>query len=138
MNEDFRQLCLVKVILQNVLTCLHETRGHFLQTTPSNKFYRFAACKQYIWFVYKRLGKGNCRVIPSCVAWKIRETFLEDDGLYISYTEEWSNFHNVLVYRKKTENKPMGLCISKAFQGRLIVGGWGLAIFGGAYVRDKK
>ena len=88
MNEDFRQLCLVKVILQNVLTCLHETRGDFLQMIPSNKCYRFATYKQFIWFVDKRLGKGNRWVITSSVVWKIRETFSEEDGLYIPYTEE--------------------------------------------------
>ena len=88
MNEDFRQLSFIKVILQNVLICLHETRGDFLQTTPSNKSYYFAAYKQFIWFVYKRLGKGNHRMILSCVVWKIRETFPEEDGLYIPYTEE--------------------------------------------------
>ena len=88
MNEDFRQPCLVKVILQNVLNCLHETRGDFLQTTPSKKYYRFAAYKQFIWFVYKRLVIGNRRVISSCVVWKIRQTFPERDDLYIPYTEE--------------------------------------------------
>ena len=88
MNEDFRKQCLVKVILQNILTCLHETRGDFLLTTPSNKSYHFAAYKQFIWFVYKRLGKGNHPVIPSCAVWKITETFPEEDGLYIPYTEE--------------------------------------------------
>ena len=88
MNEDFRQLYLIKVILQNFLTCLHETQGDFLQTTPSNKSYRFAAYKQFTWFVYKRLGKGNCRVIPSSVVWKIREIFPKEDGLFIPYTGE--------------------------------------------------
>ena len=88
MNEDFTQLCLIKVILQNVLTYLHETQGDFLQTTPSNKSYCFGAYKQFIWFVYKILGKRNHRVMPLCIIWKIRETFSEEDGLYISYTEE--------------------------------------------------
>ncbi|XP_057299224.1 uncharacterized protein LOC130629868 [Hydractinia symbiolongicarpus] len=40
-NEDFKQLCLV-------LICLHETRGKFLQDTPTNKSFRFAAYKQFI------------------------------------------------------------------------------------------
>ena len=81
-------LCLEKVILDNVLTSLHETRGDFVESKPSNKSFRFAAYKQFIWFVYKRLGRGNRRVIPSCVVWKIRETFPEEDGFYVPYTEE--------------------------------------------------
>ena len=71
---------------------------NYASTPSSNKSYRFATYKQFIWFVYKRLGKGNHRVIPLCVVWKIREIFPEEDGLYISYTEELNNFYNVLVY----------------------------------------
>ena len=40
--------------------------------------------KQFIWWVYQRLGKGRQRVIPSCVLWIIRGTFPEED---ISYNE---------------------------------------------------
>jgi len=57
---------LEKVFLENVLTSVHKTRGDFVENRP-NKFYRFAAYTQFIWFVYKLLGRGNCHVIPSCV-----------------------------------------------------------------------
>ena len=87
MNEDFRELCLVKAILQNVLTCLNETQGDFLQTTPSNKSYRLAAYKHFIWFAYKILGNGNHRLIPSCLVWNFSKTFPVEDSLYIPYTE---------------------------------------------------
>ena len=87
-NEDFSLLCLRKVVLENVLVSLHETRGDFLEFPLSNKSFRFAAYKQFIWFVYKRLGRGNRRVIPSCVIWKIRESFPEKDGIYVPYTDE--------------------------------------------------
>ena len=81
-------LCLEKVILENVLTSLYETPGDFAESRTSNKSYRFAAYKQFIWFVYKRLGRGNRRFIPSCVVWKIREPFPEEDRLYVLYTVE--------------------------------------------------
>ena len=68
--------------------CLHETQGDFFQTTPSNQSYRFAAYKHFIWFVYIRLGKRNRWTTLPPVVWKISETFPEEDGLYIPYTEE--------------------------------------------------
>ena len=40
-----------------VLTCLYEIRGHFLQTTPSNTSYHFAAYKQFICSFTKDLEK---------------------------------------------------------------------------------
>ena len=39
--------------------------------------------KQFIWWVYQRLGKGRRRVIPSCVLWTIGGTFSEEDATYI-------------------------------------------------------
>ena len=80
---------LVKVILQNVLTCLHETHGDFLQTTPSNKSYRFTAYKQFIWFVYKRLAKANRRVLFG----RLGRPFPKKTV----FIEERNNFYNVLV-----------------------------------------
>ena len=49
--------------------------------------YRYAAYRQFIWWLYFRLGKGKRRVIPSCVIWTIRECFPESDGLYTLYNE---------------------------------------------------
>ena len=45
--------------------------------------------KQFISWVYQRLGKGRGRVIPSCVLWTIRGTFPEEDATYIPYNERY-------------------------------------------------
>ena len=42
--------------------------------------------KQFIWWVFKHLGKGNRRVIPLCVLWKIKEYFPEPDADYVNYS----------------------------------------------------
>ena len=53
----------------------------------SNRSLRYAAYKQFIWWVFKKLGKGNRRVIPLCALWKIRELYPEPDGNYVMYLE---------------------------------------------------
>ena len=74
-------------MLKNVHTGLHETRGDHLEDNFSNRLLRCAAYKQYIWWVFKHLGKGNRRVIPSCALWKIWEHFPEPNADYINYSE---------------------------------------------------
>lgn len=66
---------------------MHETRGDPIEKDTSNRSYRYAAYKQFVWWVFQRLGKGNRRVLPSCVIWKIRNSFEEEDGVYSLYSE---------------------------------------------------
>ena len=85
--EEFRTLCINKVVLDNVLTGLHDSRGDYLEKITSNRSYHYAAYKQFIWWVYKRLGKGNRRLIPSCALWVIRNMYPELDNNYTLYNE---------------------------------------------------
>lgn len=87
--EEFNLLCGNKTVLKNVLVSLHETRGDPLEKEAEikNQSIRFAACKQFIWWVFQRLGKGNRRVIPSCVVWNIRKKFPEATGQYTRFKE---------------------------------------------------
>ena len=73
MCEEFKTLHLNKVVLKNILTGLHETRGDPIEDNFSNRSLSYTAYKQLIWSVFKKLGKGNRRVIPLCTLWKIRE-----------------------------------------------------------------
>ena len=67
-------LFMSEIVLKNVLTGLHVTRGDHLENNFSNWSLRYTAYKQFIWWVFKRLGKGNRRFIPLCVLWKIGES----------------------------------------------------------------
>lgn len=84
-SQEFSTLCLNEYVLKNVLTGLHVSRGDYLENECTNRSLRYAAYKQFIWWIFKSLGKGNRRVIPSCVIWKIRDTFPECDGQYTLY-----------------------------------------------------
>ena len=87
--KEFELLCLNKTILKNVLVGLHETRGDFLEQNMDvqNRSLRFAAYKQFIWWIFQHLGKGNRRVIPSCVVWSIRKHFPAANGNYTRFKE---------------------------------------------------
>ena len=82
-SKDFEMLCTNKTVLENVLVGLHEERGEYLEENTSNQSFRYAAYRQFIRWVFKHLGKGNRRVIPSCALWKIREHFPEPDEEYV-------------------------------------------------------
>ena len=46
---------------------------------------RYAAYRQFTWWVHGYLGKSIRRVIPSCAVKKIRAEFPSQDGLYTGY-----------------------------------------------------
>ena len=88
MSEQFQTLCLNKIVLKNVLVGLHESKGDPLEKDEvKNRSLRYAAYKQFVWWIYQRLGKGNRRVLPSCVLWKVRKLFPEGNGQYTLYSE---------------------------------------------------
>ena len=57
--EEFQTFCINKAVLDNVLTGLYDSRGDYLEKITSNPSYCYAAYKQFTWWVYKRLEKGN-------------------------------------------------------------------------------
>ena len=69
-SKEFEMLCTSEIVQKNVLPGLLETRGDHLEDNFSNQSLRYAAYKQFIWWVFKHLDKGNRRVIPWCALWK--------------------------------------------------------------------
>jgi len=47
--------------------------------------YCYAAYRQYVCWIYGRLGREHRKIIPSCVLYVIRKEFLEADGNYIGF-----------------------------------------------------
>ena len=89
LSQQFKTLCLEKLVLKNLLVGLHETRGDLLEKDGklSNRSLCFAAHKQFIWWIFERSGKNNRRVIPSCVVWTIRKLYPEANGQYVRFNE---------------------------------------------------
>ena len=51
-------LCTSEIVVKNVRTGLHETRGDHLEDNFSNQSLRYAGYKQFIRWVFKHLAKG--------------------------------------------------------------------------------
>ena len=48
---------------------------------------RYAAYRQFCWFVHARLDREVRRVTPSCVVNKIRAEYPSDDGQYVGFKD---------------------------------------------------
>ena len=84
-SQDFKTLCKTKVVSENVLKSMNDLRGDEEEFT--NRGYRFAAYKQFIWWVYHYLGKGQRRRLPSCALHSIRQEFPKGpDEEYANYS----------------------------------------------------
>ena len=53
--------------------------------SPSS--YRKAAYRQFILWKEGHLGRGNRKVLPSCVVWSVRNRYPAPDGLYLGFKE---------------------------------------------------
>ena len=71
--------------MKNVLSALNQLRGDKLEIV--NKSMRYAGYKQFIWWIYNFLGKGNRKVIPSCAIWAIRNKRPSKDKKYVPFME---------------------------------------------------
>ena len=54
----------------------------------STNNFRKAAYRQYISWRYKKLGKGNRQVCPSCVVLAIRQLYPSNDDIYMGFKRE--------------------------------------------------
>ena len=66
-----------------MLTAIHHLKGDSHE--QCNRYYRFAAYKQYIWWVYGRMVRRNRKVVPLCVVRAIQKRFPEKNGDYGKY-----------------------------------------------------
>ena len=85
MSKQFQKLCYEKRVLKTVWVGLHEAKGDPLEKSNKikNRSLRFAAYKQFVWWIYKRTGKRNRRVLASFFLWKIKQHYPEANRQYV-------------------------------------------------------
>ena len=76
-------VCLERVVLETNLATISRYTWETFEFENTN--YHFSAYKQYISWIYERLGKRIRQVIPSCVVWANRKKYPLDDGEYVPF-----------------------------------------------------
>ena len=84
-SQDFSLVCLQEPVLETTLTAIHHLKGDSHE--QCNHSYGFAAYKQYIWWVYGRIGRGNWKVVRSSIIKAIQRRFSENNEDYVHFSK---------------------------------------------------
>lgn len=79
----FHTNCLDRGVLELAIRARCDIRADL--PDYSTQSYRKAAYRQYTLWKYGKLGRGNRRVLPSCVVTMIRHSYPAPDGRYMGY-----------------------------------------------------
>lgn len=83
--ESFFLICVDHLVLTVAILNRVDIRADPIDYAPSS--YRNAAYRQYILWIHGYLGRGNRRVVPSCVVLAIRRWYPSPTGLYMGFRE---------------------------------------------------
>lgn len=79
----YENICLDREVLVLAIRARFDIRAE--EPDYSSNSFRKAAYRQYCLWKYGKLGKGNRRVLPSCVVLTIRRYYPAPDGVYMGY-----------------------------------------------------
>ena len=79
----YENICLDREVLVLAIRARFDIRAE--EPDYSSNSFRKAASRQYCLWKYGKLGKGNHRVLPSCVVLTIRRYYPAPDGVYMGY-----------------------------------------------------
>ena len=83
--EDFFHACIDHFQLTIAILDQSDTRADPVDYSPAS--YRKAAYRRFILYHHGYLGRGNRKVIPSCVVLEIRHWYPSPSGVYMGFRE---------------------------------------------------
>ena len=81
--QAFNNICLDRDILEVCMKARCDIRAD--EFNFSVESFRKAAYRQFVLWRFGKLGRGNRRVVPSCVVLSIRRMYPSADGQYMGY-----------------------------------------------------
>ena len=82
-NKKFDKICLDRDILEVSIKYQADYRAE--EITFHNNNFRKAAYYQFIMWRYGKLGRGNRKILPSCVVKMIRKDYPDSDEIYMGF-----------------------------------------------------
>lgn len=79
----FNTVCLDREVLQLAIRARCDIQAD--EPDYSTQSYRKAAYRQYTLWKYGKLGRGNRKILPSCVVLAIRQAYPAPDGVYMGF-----------------------------------------------------
>ena len=81
----FANICLDRDILEVCIKARCDVRADDFNFNFSIDSFRKAAYRQFVLWRFGKLGRGNRRVVPSCVVLAIRRAYPSPDGQYMGF-----------------------------------------------------
>ena len=81
----FHNIALNRNVLAVGILSASDFYGNPVEFAPSN--FRKSAYRQYIIFSHGYSGRGNRKVVPSCVLWKVRDNYPAPDNNCMGFKE---------------------------------------------------
>eukprot|EP00112_Aurelia_sp_Birch-Aquarium-sp1_P026496 Seg941.3 transcript_id=Seg941.3/GoldUCD/mRNA.D3Y31 product="P2X purinoceptor 7" protein_id=Seg941.3/GoldUCD/D3Y31 len=83
-NDDFKVICLNQAV---VLTALYQyiEDETYLDDTETFELYRYISYRQFVRWIWHRLGKHKREILPACVVSSIRRKFPSDEYTGFKY-----------------------------------------------------
>ena len=86
-HPGFASNCLDIWVLQASMHEYLQQEGPIGNEEPIHEVYRYLAYRRFVYLVWRRLGRKNRRVLPSCVVTKIRERFPSEQYCGFKYPD---------------------------------------------------
>ncbi|XP_049522492.1 uncharacterized protein LOC125945007 [Dermacentor silvarum] len=102
-HSRFVQACLNVHALEVAYYALMEDRLALVEAPEIHRRYRYTAYRQFARWVWHWLGRGNRKVLPSCVVAAVRDAFPSEVYAGFKYRDYLKNGHEMFILQQMAQ-----------------------------------